>query len=65
MIDVDLVEQTEHSLIMRSKENFFSLEEVEEMLNHMIEASRDYDIDRAVNQIEKFVDGYQRSHLFS
>lgn len=65
LIDMDLVEQTEHSLIMRSKEKFFSLAEVEEMLDHMIEASKDYDIDRAVAQIEKFVDGYKRSHLFS
>ncbi len=65
LIDIDLVEQTEHSLIMRSKEKFFSLEEIEEMLNHMIDASKDYDIDRAVTQIEKYVDGYKRSHLFS
>jgi len=65
LIDIDLVEKTEHSLIMRSKEKFFSLEDIEEMLNHMIEASRDYDIERAVTQIEKYVDGYKRSHLFS
>lgn len=65
LIDVDLVEQTEHSLIMRSKEKYFPIEEIEEMLNHMLEASRDYDIDRAVAQIEKYVDGYKRSHLFS
>lgn len=65
LIDMDLVEQTEHQLIMRSKEKYFSLEEVDDMLNHMLEASRDYDIDRAVTQIEKYVDGYKRSHLFS
>ena len=64
LIDVDLVEQTEHSLIMRSKERYFSLVEVEDMLSQMIQASRDYDIDRAVTQIEKYVDGYKRSHLF-
>ncbi len=65
LIDVDLVEKTQHSLIMRSKEKFFPLEETEAMLNNMIEASRDYDIDRAVAQIEKYVDGYKRSNLFS
>lgn len=65
LIDVDLVEQTEHQLIMRSKEKYFPLDEIEAMLNHMLEASRDYDIDRAVTQIEKYVDGYKRSHLFS
>lgn len=65
LIDVDQVEKTEHSLIMRSKEKYFPLAEVEDMLNQMVEASRDYDIDRAVTQIEKYVDGYKRSHLFS
>ena len=65
LIDEELVEKTQHRLIMRSKEKFFALDEIEDMLNHMIEASKDYDIDRALTQIEKYVDGYKRSHLFS
>jgi FlaA1/EpsC-like NDP-sugar epimerase len=65
LIDVDLVEQTEHQLIMRSKEKYFPLVEVEDMLSQMLEASHEYDIDQAVTQIEKYVEGYKRSHLFS
>jgi FlaA1/EpsC-like NDP-sugar epimerase len=56
---------TQHSLIMRSKEKFFSMAEIDEMLRVMLEASRDHDVEKAMIQIEKFVEGYTRSHIYS
>jgi len=65
LIDADIVEKTAHPLIMRSKEKYFSMQEIDEMLRVMVEVSRNHDINKAVAQIEKFVDGYKRSHLYS
>jgi FlaA1/EpsC-like NDP-sugar epimerase len=65
LIDADIVEGTQHSLIMRSKEKFFSMAEIDEMLRVMLEASRDHDVEKAMIQIEKFVEGYTRSHIYS
>jgi FlaA1/EpsC-like NDP-sugar epimerase len=65
LIDVDIVEKTEHSLIMRSKEKYFSMAEIDEMLRLMLEASRDHDVEKAMIQIEKFVEGYKRSHIYA
>ena len=65
LIDADIVEKTEHSLIMRSKEKYYSMTEIDNMLEIMLEASRDHDVDKAVAQIEKFVEGYKRSHIYS
>ncbi len=65
LIDAEIVEKTAHTLIMRSKEKYFSMAEIDEMLEIMLEASRDHDVDKAVAQIEKFVDGYKRSQIYS
>jgi FlaA1/EpsC-like NDP-sugar epimerase len=65
LIDADIVEETQHSLIMRSKEKYFSMVEIDEMLRVMLEASRDHDVEKAMIQIEKFVEGYKRSHIYS
>jgi FlaA1/EpsC-like NDP-sugar epimerase len=65
LIDADIVEETEHSLIMRSKEKYFSMAEIDEMLCIMLDASRHHDIEKAMIQIEKFVEGYTRSYIYS
>jgi hypothetical protein len=39
--------------------------EIDEMLRVMLEASRDHDVEKAMIQIEKFVEGYTRSHIYS
>ncbi|MDE2420955.1 MAG: polysaccharide biosynthesis protein [Gammaproteobacteria bacterium] len=65
LIDAAIVEKTAHTLIMRSKEKYFSMAEIDEMLEIMLEASRDHDVDKALAQIEKFVDGYKRSQIYS
>lgn len=65
LIDAEIVEKTAHALIMRSKEKYFSMAEIEEMLRIMLEASQDHEVDKAVAQIEKFVDGYKRSQIYA
>lgn len=65
LIDSDLVEKTDHTLIMRSKEKFYALAETNLMLERMMEAARNQDIDLALSQIEQFVEGYQRSHIYA
>jgi FlaA1/EpsC-like NDP-sugar epimerase len=65
LIDLDIVERTEHTLIMRSKEKFYAMAEIELMLERMVQAASTQDVDLALTQIEKFVEGYQRSHVYS
>jgi FlaA1/EpsC-like NDP-sugar epimerase len=65
LIDVDSIEKTQHSLIMRSQGQYFSMESIDDMLDTIIRASRINDVDLALEQIEKYVDGYKRSHIYS
>jgi FlaA1/EpsC-like NDP-sugar epimerase len=64
LIDVGGVQKTEHRLIMRSMEKSISMDEMDLLLNGIIQASKTYDLDWMLNQLEHYVDGYQRSQAF-
>ncbi|MEY2864610.1 MAG: hypothetical protein RLY58_2317, partial [Pseudomonadota bacterium] len=65
LIDVSGVQKTEHRLIMRSMEKSISMDEMDLLLNGIIQASKTYDLDWMLNQLEHYVDGYQRSQAFA
>ncbi|MBI1449720.1 polysaccharide biosynthesis protein [Acinetobacter sp. AC1-2] len=62
LIDQDNTEYTEHTRILRSFEKHFPLQEIECVFGKINQMTAiDHDVDWALTQLERYVDGYKRS----